>query len=77
MTPEYSPTLRVISSTREKPFFSFLRLLPDDLQDALGQSQLVHQRSRQLKQGSMLAMMSPASATVLPRSMKGTVGVFL
>ena len=33
--------------------------------------------SRQEKQGSMLAMMSPASATVLPRSMCGTVGVFL
>ena len=55
-------------------------LLPlglDDVENAAGQTQLMHQRSRQLKQGSMLAMMRPASATVLPRSMNGMVGVFL
>ena len=33
--------------------------------------------SRQEKQGSMLAIISPASATVLPLSITGTVGVFL
>ncbi len=31
----------------------------------------------QEKQGSMLAMMRPASATELPRSMVGIVGAFL
>ena len=55
----------------------FFRLLFDKADQASRKSKLVHQRSRQLKQGSMLAMMRPASATLLLRSMKGTVGVFL
>ena len=55
----------------------FFALPLHQTEQAAGDRQLVHQRSRQLKQGSMLAMMRPASATVLPRSMWGTVGVFL
>ena len=55
----------------------FLLLGGDDAENSFCQCQLVHYLSRQLKQGSMLAMISPASATVLLRSMCGTVGVFL
>ncbi len=59
---------------------ALFRLGGDDADYPSGYRKLVHgpaYLSRQLKQGSMLAMMSPASATELPRSMKGTVGVFL
>ena len=67
---------RRISKTRWNPLFSCsdstIRMIP-----SVSASSCMSQRSRQLKQGSMLAMMSPASATVLLRSMCGTVGVFL
>lgn len=73
--PENSPTRRLISSTRVKPFFlasSFTMLI---IPSVIASSCIY--LSRQLKHGSMLATISPASATVLFLSMKGTVGVFL
>ena len=69
--PLSAPTARSILSTRRKPFSAASRS-----QTALSPARASH-LSRQLKQGSILAMMSPASATVFPRSIYGTVGVFL
>ena len=57
----------------------FRLLFLNNADNSLGKRQLMHQSylSRQLKHGSMLAIISPASATVLPLSMWGIVGVFL
>ena len=77
-TPEYSPTLSVTASTRVNrracASWETMSIMPFAMASScIRRAHL----SRQLKHGSMLAMMSPASATVLPRSMNGTVGVFL
>ena len=75
-TPDSSPIFSRISRIFRAPCASAAGTAVRRIPSVMASSCIFRHRSMQEKQGSMLATIRPASATVLPRSITGRVGAF-